>query len=266
MIDYIGHTRVVTALLRGLPPVTLLTGPPSVGKWTLTAHVARQLRIPSADQQAVEVLSADRARQVITFCGRAPFGRFKLVRARLDGSNPTALGVLLKTLEEPPATARFLLTASGRVLPTILSRAAVFRVGCLTPVELQQILVRHGLTAIQAGKVAHLGQVRPALELHGMLSSRKDGVTAILRAVAHRDVDAFEQSMRAVDEQARSLLVVALREAMTGTPALFTEADLEGLHRRPQIAARMLRAVSVMAGASARLAVRAALDQFVHPA
>src|ERR1044072_1522162 len=172
MTRYIGHADAVAALRRELPPVTLLIGPPSVGKWTLTHHLADHHQVGMVDRAIYpDGLNADAARSLISFSGRPPCGPSKLVPARLDHSSDAALNALLKTLEEPPPTARFLLTHSctltGRssVPPTVVSRAHRYFLGLLSNEEVRDVLIGTGMSATAATKAAALGRGQVAAAL-----------------------------------------------------------------------------------------------------
>lgn len=57
----------------------------------------------------------------------------------------SAFNALLKTLEEPPSSAVFLLTGNiAGVLPTVASRCAVIRVGLSTAAEIEALLLARG--------------------------------------------------------------------------------------------------------------------------
>jgi hypothetical protein len=116
---------IIEALERDLPPATLLLGPDlhqmvNAAKWSTNGSGLIQ-----ADRLIARHVSAADARGIVRFAQTAPFGPFKLVIAVLDGSTPQAQNILLKVLEEPPPTIRFILVATERPLPTIVSRCRV---------------------------------------------------------------------------------------------------------------------------------------------
>jgi DNA polymerase-3 subunit delta' len=81
--------------------------------------------------------------------------------AIIDGAhqlNDHAQNALLKTLEEPPATAVLLLTATSRslLLPTVRSRCRLIRVDPLPVEDVIGALVARGLSPEQAGALAPL--------------------------------------------------------------------------------------------------------------
>lgn len=261
----IGHARVLRALTEHLPPVTLLCGPPSVGKWTIAEHLAQHHHVSAVDRSTWPTgLTAAAARTIIAFVSTAPFGRFKLVTVRLDGSSNTALNAMLKTLEEPPPSARFLLTTSTPTLPTITSRATIYRLGALSVPELTDVLTRHGLRPEAAARAAVLGrgQVRTALAAETSDAARA-AVLNLMRAVATTDHELFDRTLRSWDDAAGQLLTQWFTETVTGRWSIFTQADTFGLHTDQARVRKMLTAISRVANARSRLAVRAALETYL---
>lgn len=266
MIDYHGHRDVVAQLETELPPVTLLLGPPSVGKWTLTQYLAERHGVLAVDHSAHPTgFTADSARAVRTFVQRAPLGKLKLVTARLDRSTPTSWGVLLKTLEEPPAPVRFLLTCdtwttNRPALPgTITSRAAIYPLGLLADYQVAAILIANGMNPLAAQKAARLGggQVRPARDALAVADDAKDTITTLMNAVAAGDRDQLTRAMRNVDDSTAHLLGVWLGEALTRRWKTFTAPD--ALPPRRELFAA-LAALRRLGRGTPRLAVHAALD------
>lgn len=265
----IGHREVTAALEGALPPVTLLTGPRSVGKQALAAHLAGHHRIAAVDRlTCTGPLTIAVARRIVTFVAKAPLtSPFKLVTIDLDGASGAALNAMLKTLEEPPPSARFILTAAGPALPTITSRAQVFRLGLLTDGELRAVLISLGQAPAAAGRAAAIGrgQVDAALAADHSETARA-AMLAVVRAVAIGDRELFDRAFKGFDDASRDLLGIWLREAITGQWAVFTEADTFGLHRDQGKVRKMLVAVSQLSAARPRLGVRAALEPFLSTA
>jgi len=125
----IGHRDVVLAVRDHLPPVTLLLGPPGVGKWLAARVIAGLHHYPEHDvYQNKSGLKSGNAEDIQRFAqtaGATPAG--KLVMACLDESSEAAQAMLLKVLEEPPPGVKFLLTASQPPLPTVVSRCQVLQ-------------------------------------------------------------------------------------------------------------------------------------------
>lgn len=265
MNTFLGHHHAVSLLSRELPPVALLLGPPSIGKWTLIGHLADHHGIAPADRYLVpDGITAQSARDLTNFASRASYGAVRLIAARLDGSSLVALTALLKTLEEPPPTARFILTSSGRVPPTIASRAHIYRLGALSEDDLRTVLVREGLTANLATRLAAGGgSVKPALELAKLYTSHRDTVLRLMRAVAARDGEQFHTAAKDIDDGARTLLITYLREAALAQPRVFTDTELFGLHLNRNLACRLLLTMLSLGPSNPRLGVRAALEPFL---
>ncbi|MEO7715256.1 MAG: DNA polymerase III subunit [Capsulimonas sp.] len=81
----------------------------------------------------------------------------------LRGGNGTSGNSILKTLEEPPAYAHFILTASSTaaLLPTIVSRCQVIHFGLLPASEIETVLIaRHGADPDQARFLAAYSEGR----------------------------------------------------------------------------------------------------------
>jgi DNA polymerase-3 subunit delta' len=110
-----------------------------------------------------------------------------------------AANSLLKILEEPPAYAHIVLLAEnpGELLPTIRSRASIFRLGALPPEEIEAVLVeqRKDWKPKQRALVARLaeGGIGQALgfDLEGYLASRQDALIIISNATEESDYGAL---------------------------------------------------------------------------
>jgi DNA polymerase III subunit delta' len=110
-----------------------------------------------------------------------------------------AANSLLKILEEPPAYAHIVLLAEnpGELLPTIRSRASIFRLGALPPEEIEAVLAeqRKEWKPKQRALVARLaeGAIGQALgfDLEGYLASRQDALLIISNATEESDYGAL---------------------------------------------------------------------------
>jgi DNA polymerase-3 subunit delta' len=106
-----------------------------------------------------------------------------------------AANSMLKVLEEPPAHASIFLLAENvsELLPTIRSRAAIFRLGALPVAEIQTLVAerRPDLRPQQQALVARLaeGTVGRALtlDLESYLSGRKDAIVLLRHVTAAPD-------------------------------------------------------------------------------
>jgi DNA polymerase-3 subunit delta' len=119
-----------------------------------------------------------------------------------------AANSLLKVLEEPPAYASLLLLTTNlqELLPTIRSRAAVYRLGALPVPELESLLAerRPELKAAQRGLVARIAQGAVgralSLDLERYLTSRQEALTLLrgaIREVEYSSVFRLTETYRA---------------------------------------------------------------------
>ncbi len=267
MSAVIGHTEIRRLLEQELPPVTLLRGPQAVGKWTLAMHLATFHQVRPVDQMVIaDKLTVAAARALIGFVGTAPFGTLKLVVANLDDASEAALNALLKTLEEPPRTARFLLVASRPVPATVLSRAFVYTLGLLTDEQVRQVLIAQGMSAATAVRSAAHGRgqlvrARAAVQYE----RQRTTVLAVMRAVATHDSELFETNIRDWDDVCKELLFRWLVEALTREPLLYAPPEFYGFDQRPDLVRKILLRMSAVPAAGSRLGVRAALEPFLSP-
>ncbi len=186
----IGHDRVVSMLEREASrpaQAYMFTGPSGVGKATVARLFAGALLSPNdadgrrrvaeavhPDLHLVEpegrtALTVDQARATVAAATRTPVESdrkvFLLEEAGL--MNDEAANALLKTLEEPTATAVFILVAESEDdLPaTVSSRCRVVRFGRAGEADIRQALVDRGLNPDQAGEAARISGGRPGLAL-----------------------------------------------------------------------------------------------------
>ena len=257
----IGHESVVRILGNDLPAVTLLRGPASVGKRTVAQWAFDHHGVLPVDQQFVPALGVEQARQVREWAIRAPVGKIKAALIRLDSATEAGQNALLKILEEPPRTVRFVLTASSPPLDTITSRAIVLAMGVLTRDETERVLVErlgHDPRLARAAAAVAGGQVGRALDAND-IEAQKTAVLTLLKAVAAHDVELFEASLANWDDTAHQLLWVWAAEVVTGRYRTFTVEETFGLHRTG-VADKVLRS---RVRSRARLAVRSVLESEV---
>lgn len=267
MIRPLGHERVLTALEGALPPVTLLRGPRSVGKMTIAEYLVEHHNVHPADLARCQVpLRVDQVRDVIAFIATASCGAYKLIIADLDNAYEAAFNALLKTLEEPPPSAKFILVASGSLPMTIASRAAVYTLGLLDRRDLAAILMAKGMSEAAAVQAAALGrgQVDVAMTAGGTDAARA-AVLTLIRALAKHDGELFDRAARAFDDIARQILVRFFIEAITEQWSLFTRSDAYELADDRRRLLHMFRAINQLPRARPRIQIRVALRPFVLP-
>jgi DNA polymerase-3 subunit delta' len=159
-----------------------------------------------------------------------------------------AANSLLKILEEPPAYAHIVLLAEnpGELLPTIRSRASIFRLGALPPEEIEAFLAeqRKDWKPKQRALVARLaeGGIGQALgfDLEAYLASRQDALVILTNATEESDYGALfrvTETYRAGAEgqQKTSALLHAFASLLedllllqAGTGQLIRNIDLQG--------------------------------------
>lgn len=263
----IGHAATVMTLQAHLPPVTILIGPASIGKRTLARHLADWHDIPTCDRmECTSALMSETARSVVEFARRAPFGHTRLSIIPMDGASTAAQNILLKTLEEPPDTATFILTATASVLPTVQSRAQVFHLGLLTDEQVVQILSARGMSpeAAHRAAVIGMGQVQPALDADTTETAGKTLASNLLGAVAEHDAQEFERlCTSAVTGEIRQLVKILLMEGITNRWRIFERGECHGLDQNPERLRAMLQTLHRHEAAAPSLSVRTALEQFL---
>lgn len=193
--------QVRTALWADLPPATLVLGPGARGLvlGALPEHGWRDLNVAAARQIRDEVYLA------------APSGS-RVIVACLDGASTQVQNMLLKVIEEPPASTRFVLAAEHRPLPTVVSRCRVLVVGQETagepPDPRDRAAISTALRAARSGQSVLLAQtLRNWLPAQAKLltvwaAEAVSGQWKVFEAGTAPGVSA-EQAMRLLTELAR---------------------------------------------------------------
>ncbi len=184
MEELVGHGRQVSVLRRALEKgtlsqVLLFSGPASVGKGTLARMVAAALQCEGEGPTACGVclpcrkvsrgihpdfriiapeetgkrsspqIKVDAVRENVLHPLALPPHEGKALVFLVDPAdalNENAQNALLKSLEEPPAYARFLLVTASpwSLLPTVRSRCQTLTFGTLPRTEMERFLEDHG--------------------------------------------------------------------------------------------------------------------------
>lgn len=242
----------------------LLRAPFSTGKRTVANYLSDQAKIPAVDRRLfpqpywtdgkgrrassdgarlVEPeLSMGLARELIEWVRLAPSsraGRVAIVRldhTRADGSTWAASSrvqeALLKTLEEPPRGARFILLAVGSVLPTIESRCVVVRSGLL-PVdvvaEVLYLVSDLDRSESRAAAVLGGGQVAPSLSAKVDAVGAREAVLGFFGSLLTSDVGALDSRAKGWTDIHTKMLLRALHEVVTRRFSAFSAEDLSGV-------------------------------------
>lgn len=109
---------------------------------------------------------------------RPDSGRMFILINEADKMNENAQNALLKTLEEAPEYAVFILLTdkAGALLPTIRSRCAVYRFAPLSEEETGRILMDNGVEEGRAAMQAHLADGSPGKALERINSETYHGM------------------------------------------------------------------------------------------
>ena len=254
----VGHQGVIGALSSQLPPVSIITGPPSVGKRLIAAHAAMSNNVARVDFTEVSKLTVDEATRIKRFMHDQPMHNYKFALIDVDYASEPAINDLLKALEEPPSYARFSLISSRRLPRTILTRGHKYSVGLLKSDELFTILTAKGIPSADAEKVSGLGRVDKALQAYSDTSAKTTALN-VIQSVEANDYELFVQAYKAVDQRAAEMIIVLLEESACQNWKLFNP-DYLGVFKKKNVALTILSAWSNVASARPQLAVRAALE------
>jgi len=101
----------------------------------------------------------------------------------IDDMNANAANALLKTLEEPPANALFLLTCNqlGKTLPTIRSRCRLLRLGVLSDHDVAAVVTQIAGpdTQAQLPSILEIARGRPRKALEAVMASSDPTLQAL---------------------------------------------------------------------------------------
>lgn len=280
------------ASLDPLPSVALLRAPASTGKRMLAFHAAIASmvqpvdlrfwpdpywlneygrRIDADDDRSVRTtwvepeLSIGVAREIVEWAGTAPLSSpfkvavIRLSHLRADGTTWRASGhtcaALLKTLEEPPRSTRFILLATEPVPVMVRSRALELTAGLLPVDVLTEILIRKSdLSPAACAVAARNGGGRVSSSLASVESSVRAVVDVLTHLVA-RDQVALTEKMRTWTDEDTEMLVWWAHEVVSGQERVFAGSGAPKMSRLA--AERVLAAVSRVRGARPRLVLGA---------
>lgn len=259
---YFGHERIVQALEKRLPLVSLFLGPDSVGKWELAEHLIRFWKFDQSDVLRVNRLTQDNARAIVGFSQTKAKGDARLVIVKLDHkATKGAQNTLLKALEAPYAT-HFILVGQELPLPTIRSRAEIFEFGLLTEEEVALVLTeRRRYSREKAELLASYsgGQIKAALE-YTRVQEDKLTVLKALDAINRKDLTGLESLSASWQQEHTDLLVRWCYEALTKKWKYFISDDSSIANTK--IPLRIL--LSLQEDLRPRLVIRSALASVIQ--
>ena len=214
------------------------------------------------------VIGVGEIREAIHQLDYAPFeGNFRvLVVENAEKLTDEAQNALLKTLEEPPATALIVLVTPlfGSLIPTVVSRCRAVRFGILSEESVAGLLRAHGAESSQAQTLARLGRGVPGLALSFLATpeglTRRDEAVELFLDLPGQDLWGATETAQKLEklklgnmESILALAAAVYRDLLvlgSGCPELVThESHLASLKSRSKeltasTLRRMLRAVS----------------------
>lgn len=216
-------TTLAEQLREELPPVTLLLGPEGSGKQALARELSR-IHAHPADRLWVSWLSIEKAGAIQRVAYVAPVGKCKVIVIVLALATSAALNRLLKLLEEPPETVRFILVATREPPVTIRSRSQV-------------------VTFAQPGE-------------DGSAPAKSTVLTAI-RAAQSGDRAQLATALKAWEAEDSRMLTCWCQERLSGRWHVFHKSDSAASEK---FARALLAGLTANRGARPRLAARTALE------
>lgn len=197
---------------------TLLTGPVGVGLYTVALHMAESngrvlatIRPESKTTTSVATIAVERIRQLYVETRSKQDGRYFVIIDDADTMNTVAQNALLKLLEEPNESIRFILTSHrpDALLPTIRSRLQTVALPPVSLLESKRLLNALGVNdALAEQRLLYVAQGLPA-ELTRLVRNESD-----FRVLSER----VQRARQFVEGSAyqRLALVVASSDDRTG--------------------------------------------------
>lgn len=151
-MDYIGQEKLIESLSKTNARAMLIQGPAHSGKKTLIRKLYKDLGLYVYEVSG----TVSDFRETMEFIKTQTKPIMYLI-PDVDRLHPGIQNLLLKILEEPPMRARFCLTASNSILPTIKSRCVCYTMETYTPEQIQALLCDSERTVVQkyAGVISH---------------------------------------------------------------------------------------------------------------
>lgn len=237
----IGHRQVVdllTAELASPSQAYLFVGPSNVGKASVARIFAAGL-VGGQDEDLVRralegvhpdliavapegrtSITVDQARMVVSAAARSPLEADTKVFLLEEASllNDEAANALLKTIEEPIRSTRFVLVAESEddLPPTVASRCRTVVFGRVPEADIVDGLVRTGIAQEQATKAARISGGRPglavALATEPEVAAFRDAWLSVPDELTGHPGDAYRQVRRVMTATEPLLAAVKRRQ------------------------------------------------------
>ena len=135
-MEFVGQEELITNLSKTNARAMLIQGPAHAGKKTLIRQVYKDLGLYVYEVSG----SVADFRETLDFI-RTQTRPIMYLIPDVDSLHAGIQNILLKVLEEPPMKARFCLTASNSILPTIKSRCVCYSMQPYTPQQIMSLCV-----------------------------------------------------------------------------------------------------------------------------
>jgi len=255
------------------------SGSDACGECSACSRIARGVHpdVTILEPEETGAIKIEAVRDVVDCAGYRPFeGRRRVVIIdHADALVPQAQNALLKTLEEPPSSAMFVLVTSRPdvLLPTVRSRCPQLRFNRLPAEDIAAVLIAKGTAGSEARAIAAAanGSVGEALDAAGgeLIEARAIAQRVLVGAAAQRDPARRIETARdlvpkpgasaAADREKQSTCLRAMASLLRDVEVLATGADASAL-ANPD-ARPMLEALTPMYGRDRGLRAYAAIDR-----
>ena len=159
-MDIIGQEKLVKSLKESNARAILVEGPPHAGKKTIIRKIYGEMGLYVYEVSG----TVNDFRETLDFI-RTQTNPIMYLIPDIDQLRPAIQNLLLKVLEEPPMKARFCLTASNTILPTIKSRCVTYTLDRYTPEQIMSICVDSERAQVQK----YINIISKAVETPGQL-------------------------------------------------------------------------------------------------
>lgn len=193
----IGHSKALEVLPDPLPSVTLLLGPPGIGKSLVARDLGAKTGAQKVDLQVLSSFQVADADAMIEHHKRRPYqSPCRTTVADITNATPQAINSALKILEEPPETSRMILHSDRTPLLTVLSRSFRVQMGPLHDDEISYLLQVRGVSEADADALAQEahGSMEVAMR-NSLMAESYAAVTTLCSALGARDGRALNSAI-----------------------------------------------------------------------